>query len=144
MIPLSLLDAGVELFNELRTAEQGLNTCEPLHAIFLALKVVKSASFIKIYNWNLWKNALSKLDKNKAAVAAAVGVDSSYAHALVSGDRGNAVSTEKHARFAAALVINEVATGEDSLDHVVARWGAPQFLSYSGLMRESYRNFKKT
>jgi replicative superfamily II helicase len=129
------LDSGLELFNELVTAEKGFNTSEPLHAIFLALKVVKTASMINIYNWNLWRSALSKLDSSKAAVAAAVGVEISYAHALASGDRGNAVSTGKHARFAAALVINEVAKGEDSLDQVVARWGAPQFLSYSGLMR---------
>ncbi|KAH7617243.1 putative Helicase and polymerase-containing protein TEBICHI [Nannochloris sp. 'desiccata'] len=129
------LDAGLELFNELLTAEKGFNTSEPIHAIFLALKVVKSAGFITIYNWNLWNSALTKLDSTKAAVAAAVGVDISYAHSLASGDRGNAVSTGKHARFAAALIINEVAKGEDSFDQIVARWGAPQFLSYNGLMR---------
>jgi len=129
------LDAGLELSNELLTAGKGFSTSEPLHAIFLALKVVKTASFITIYDWNLWKSALTKLDTSKAAVAAAVGVDISYAHSLASGDRGNAISTGKHARFAAALIINEVAKGEDSLDQVVARWGAPQFLSYNGLMR---------
>ena len=129
------LAAGIELSNELLTAGKGFNTSEPLHAIFLALKVVKSASVITIYNWNLWKSALTKLDSSKAAVASAVGVDCNYAHSLASGDRDNDVTTRKHARFAAALVINEVAKGEDSLDQVVARWGAPQFLSYNGLMR---------
>jgi replicative superfamily II helicase len=130
------LDSGLELFNELKTAENGLNTTNgALHAIFLTLKVVKSSSFITIYNWKLWETALGRLNSSTAAVAAAVGVETTYAHALAVGDRGNAVSTEKHARFAAALVINEIAKGEDTLEEVVARWGAPQFLSYSGLAR---------
>jgi hypothetical protein len=48
------------------------------------------------------------------------------------GGGGDAAFTSRHARFAAALALNDIITGGGELGEVVERWGQQNTFSFSG------------
>lgn len=60
-----------------------------------------------------------------------MGVSSQYAQMMRMGRRADPAVAERHARFAAALAVNEL-MGERSVSEVVERWGRRDFVSSAG------------
>ena len=127
------LDPGLMLYNELQAADAGVSTATPLHPLFYALRVVSHG--FSICSWPLWHAALESLNSKRKAIAMSLNVTAQYAMSLRGGGRGNEDLSERHARFAAALVIDEVCRGDESVTEVAARWGVQNFISRTGFSR---------
>jgi hypothetical protein len=66
-------------------------------------------------------------------VAEAVGVSIQFAQLVRMGRRADAETNARHARFAAALAVNDLMS-ECSVTDVVAKWGVPNFVSTGGAL----------
>lgn len=127
------LDPGLALYSELQAADGGVATATPLHPLFYALRVVPHGFYI--CSWPLWHAALESLDTKRKNIALALGVTPQYALTMRSCGRGTEEISEKHSRFAAALVISDVCRGDENLADVAVRWGTPNFIARAGFTR---------
>jgi hypothetical protein len=124
------LDQGRRLYDELSAAQEGVVLGTPLHLAFLALGACPHPFWVA--SWPQWAATLEALPPAARRAADAAGVRVEYARGVGrAGRRAEAGESARHARFAAALAVAEMA-GEATPAQVAAKWGEPGFLSAPG------------
>jgi hypothetical protein len=129
---------GLVLYENLQAAESmGIALHGPLQFIYFALCVVPHG--VTICHWPQWLSVLESASTERRVVATLTGVTLDYARTMRGGGCADPAISERHARFAAALAIEDAVVGVSDVgggvDGAARSWGSAGFLALRGLTR---------